>query len=269
MVDHALLTALAYELVTLGDVVHAHAGNLAEKCRRVPVEEGVEGVSRGHSSGVVAARAARRSGCHPRKLGRGRDLEVPTCAGGVLHRHAHALLHLCEKRCRRVRAHERHAVVHTSHARPAGGAGSPHVELRAAVRRIGVCERPQAAPEERDLGGPATVRQVEQEEEVHATGGLQYVVYATHHVAAGHEHGLVHVGGHHALDEPLAVAAEVGMGQGVRIREGGNVRLGNAGCGAKSREKLGGRVLARVEDFPMFMLSRLHRQNSVMFLAQP
>ena len=247
VVDHALLATLAHKLAPLGNVIHAHAGNLAEKRRCVPVEKSVEGVGRGGCT-AIAAHAAGRTRSHPRELGRGRDLEVPARAGGVLHRHARALLHLGDKRCGGVRTHERHAVVRARHARPAGGACRAHVELRSTVCGVGVCERPQTATEERNLRGPAPVRQVKQVEEVHTARGLQHVVDAAYHIAAGH----------HALDEALAVAAEVGMSQRVGVRKGGNVRLGDAWCGSKSRKELDGRVLARVEEFVMFLLFSCH-----------
>ena len=155
-------------------------------------------------------------------------------------------------------AQERNTLVGAAHARTARGAGGTHVELGAGVGGVGVCKGPQAAAKELDLGRSPPVRQVEQVQEVHAAGGLQHVVDAAHHVAAGDQHRLVDVCRHHALDEALPVAAEVGVGQRVRICKGRDVRLGKARRGPKACQQLCGGVLAGVIYPSLFALFRWH-----------
>ena len=126
------------------------------------------------------------------------------------------------------------------------------VEARARVCGVAPREIGEALPEKPSLRLAPLVGEVEQVQEVEPALAREHVIHAAHDVAAAHEHDLVDVGGHHAFDERLAVAAEVGVGETVGLVERRDVRLGELAGRAKAAEQLDGGVLAGVEhDVPI------------------
>ena len=126
------------------------------------------------------------------------------------------------------------------------------VEARARVRGVAPGKICEALPEEPPLRLATLVGEVEKVQEVEPALAREHVIHTAHDVAAAHEHDLVGVGCHHSLDERLAVAAEVGVGESVGLVERRDVRLGELAGRAKATEQLDGGVLAGVEhDVPL------------------